>query len=184
MSHQHIAPSTAHAAPSTSHPARRRYNIRVTRKLFFALTLIVATAAIALQAQAQRNAGPSVDVFKSATCGCCAKWVDHMRHAGFTVHVTDLEEADLQKIKARYGVPASAQSCHTARVGGFTVEGHVPATEVKRLLKEKPAVVGLAVPGMPLGSPGMEVAGMKPQPYNVLTFDKNGSMTVYSVQKP
>jgi hypothetical protein len=107
-----------------------------------------------------------------------------MRNAGFTVHVTDLGEADLQKIKARYGVPASAHSCHTARVEGFTVEGHVPPSEVKRLLKEKPGVVGIAVPGMPLGSPGMEVSGVKPQPYEVLTFDKNGSTKVYSVQKP
>jgi hypothetical protein len=135
--------------------------------------------------RAQQNAGSSVDVFKSPTCGCCAKWVDHMRDAGFTVHVSDLPEAELQKIKARYGVPASAHSCHTARVGSFTVEGHVPAAEVKRLLKEKPkAVVGLAVPGMPLGSPGMEVSGMRAHPYQVLTFDKQGTTTVYSVQKP
>ena len=107
-----------------------------------------------------------------------------MRKAGFTVHVTDLEEAELQKIKARWGVPESAKSCHTARVQGFTVEGHVPPAEVKRLLKEKPAVLGLAVPGMPLGSPGMEVSGVKPQPYSVLTFDKQGKTQVYSVQKP
>ena len=169
---------TAHRGPHTA------YNIRVTRKLILALTLVAATVLATLHAQTQRNAGPSVDVFKSATCGCCAKWVDHMRNAGFTVHVTDLEEAELQKIKTRYGVPAAAQSCHTARVEGFTVEGHVPPAEVKRLLKEKPAVVGLAVPGMPLGSPGMEVSGVKPQPYNVLTFEKNGHTKVYSVQKP
>ncbi|HEY0875994.1 MAG TPA: DUF411 domain-containing protein [Vicinamibacterales bacterium] len=156
----------------------------MTRKLFLALTLFVATAAVAIHAQAQKTAAPSVDVFKSPTCGCCAKWVDHMRDAGFTVHVTDLGEADLQKIKARYGVPASAQSCHTARVEGFTIEGHVPASEVKRLLKEKPGVVGIAVPGMPLGSPGMEVSGVTPQPYEVLTFDKSGKTARYSVQKP
>lgn len=134
--------------------------------------------------RAQPNAGPSVDVFKSATCGCCAKWVDHMRAAGFTMHVSDLPEAELRKIKARYGVPASAHSCHTARVGSFTIEGHVPAAEVKRLLKEKLEVVGLAVPGMPLGSPGMEVSGVRAQPYEVLTFDKQGTTKVYSVQKP
>jgi hypothetical protein len=134
-------------------------------------------------AQAQK-AQTSVDVFKSATCGCCSKWVDHMRKAGFTVHVTDLDDAELQKIKARYGVPESAKSCHTARVGGFTVEGHVPPSEVKRLLAEKPNGVGIAVPGMPLGSPGMEVSGMKPLPYNVLSFDKQGKTQVYSVQKP
>ena len=156
----------------------------MTRKLFVALAVVVAAAVPVVQGQTQRTAGPSVDVFKSATCGCCAKWVEHMRNAGFTVHVSDLAEPELQKIKARYGVPASARSCHTARVEGFTVEGHVPAAEVKRLLKEKPAVMGIAVPGMPLGSPGMEVSGVKAHPYNVLTFDKQGATTVYSVQKP
>lgn len=154
----------------------------MTRKLFVALAVVLAVPS--LYAQAQRQAAPSVDVFKSATCGCCSKWVDHMRKAGFTVHVTDLAEPELQKIKARYNVPASARSCHTAQVDGFTIEGHVPASEVKRLLKDKPKVLGLAVPGMPLGSPGMEVSGMKPHPYNVLTFDKDGKATVYSVQKP
>ena len=107
-----------------------------------------------------------------------------MRAAGFTVHVTDLSEPELQKIKARYGVPASAQSCHTARVNGFTVEGHVPASEVKRLLKEKPQVVGLAVPGMPIGSPGMEASGVTAQPYQVLTIDKAGATKVFSTIKP
>ena len=147
--------------------------------------MVVAAAVAVVQGQAQRTAGPSVDVFKSATCGCCAKWVEHMRNAGFTVHVSDLAEPELQKIKARYGVPASARSCHTARVEGFTVEGHVPLEDVARLLRDKPAdIKGIAVPGMPLGSPGMEVSGVKAHPYNVLTFDKQGATTVYSVQKP
>lgn len=147
--------------------------------------VLVGLGAAGLWAQAQRAAAaPSVDVFKSATCGCCAKWVDHMKQAGFTVHVTDLPEPELQKIKDRYGVPASARSCHTARVNGFTVEGHVPAPEVKRLLEEKPQVAGLAVPGMPLGSPGMEVSGVTPQPYQVLTFDKAGATKVFATIKP
>lgn len=134
--------------------------------------------------RAQQTVAPSVDVFKSATCGCCGKWVEHMRKAGFTVHVTDLSESELKQIKARYGVPESARSCHTARVGGFTVEGHAPADVVKRLLKEKPRVEGIAVPGMPIGSPGMESAGVQPQPYQVLTFDKQGATKVFSTQKP
>ena len=147
--------------------------------------MLVVTLGVAIWAQGQRaSAGPSLDVFKSATCGCCGKWVDHMRKAGFTVHITDLSEPELQKIKDRYGVPASGRSCHTTRVEGFTVEGHVPASEVQRLLKEKPRVAGLTVPGMPLGSPGMEVSGMKPHPYQVLTFDKSGATQVYSIQKP
>ena len=168
----------------------------MNKKLFALVFAIVALGATGLSyasghwagdwfAQEQRTgASTSVDVFKSATCGCCAKWVDHMREAGFTVHVTDLQEPELQKIKDRYGVPATARSCHTARVGNFTVEGHVPASEVKRLLKEKPQVVGITVPGMPLGSPGMEVSGVTPQPYQVLSFDKAGKTQVYSVQKP
>jgi hypothetical protein len=156
----------------------------VKQKLLVVLTAALVGFGSQLFAQARQQAQTSVDVFKSATCGCCAKWVDHMRKAGFTVHVTDLDEAELQKIKARYGVPESAKSCHTARVAGFTVEGHVPASEVKRLLSQKPQVAGLAVPGMPLGSPGMEVSGMKPHPYNVLSFDKQGKTQVYSVQKP
>ena len=155
----------------------------MTKKLLISL-LALALTGPTLTAQGKRAAGPSVDVFKSATCGCCSKWVDHMRNAGFTVHVTDLEEPELQKIKTRYGVPEAGRSCHTARVDGFTVEGHVPPAEVKRLLKERPKVSGLTVPGMPLGSPGMEVSGIKPHPYNVLTFDAQGKTTVYSVQKP
>jgi hypothetical protein len=157
----------------------------VNKKLFALVLALFAIGAAGAWVQAQRGgSGPSVDVFKSATCGCCAKWVDHMREAGFTVHVTDLQEPELQKIKDRYGVPATARSCHTARVDGFTVEGHVPASEVKRLLKEKPAVAGVTVPGMPLGSPGMEVSGMTPQPYQVLSFNKAGKTEVYAVIKP
>lgn len=159
--------------------------VRVTRKVLLLAAVLAAFALPSLMtAQADRAPAPSMDVFKSATCGCCAKWVDHMRQAGFTVHVTDLPEPELQKIKTRYGLPESARSCHTARVGGYTIEGHVPASDVKRLLDEKPKVSGLAVPGMPLGSPGMEVSGMKPHPYQVLTFDPAGKTTVFSVQKP
>ena len=155
------------------------------RKLFVTVAVLLAAGISVLVAQTtKREAGPSVDVFKAATCGCCGKWVEHMRKAGFTVHVTDLEEPELQKIKGRYEVPTAARSCHTARVGGFTVEGHVPPAEVKRMLAEKPEVLGIAVPGMPLGSPGMEVSGVKPQPYEVVTFDKQGATKVYSVQKP
>jgi len=159
----------------------------VNRKLLALVAAVVALGAAGLWAQAQRSAtasAVSVDVFKSATCGCCAKWVDHMKAAGFTVHVTDLQEPELQSIKDRYGVQPNMRSCHTARVNGFTVEGHVPASEVKRLLNEKPDVVGITVPGMPLGSPGMEVSGVTPQPYKVYSFDKSGASRVYSTQKP
>ena len=146
---------------------------------------VLLTAGVSiLVAQPKKESGPSVDVFKSATCGCCGKWVEHMRKAGFTVNVTDLAEPELQKIKDKHGVPTKARSCHTARVDVFTVEGHVPPPEVKRMLAEKPKVLGIAVPGMPLGSPGMEVSGVTPQPYEVVSFDKQGATRTYSVQKP
>ena len=148
------------------------------------MLLLSALVSIGPAGAQQPPKGPSVEVFKSPTCGCCAKWVEHMERAGFTVRVQDHPEAELQQMKRKLGVPDSAKSCHTARVGGYVVEGHTPASEVKRLLSERPAVVGLAVPGMPLGSPGMEVSGVKPQPYDVLSFDKQGKTTVFSTIKP
>jgi hypothetical protein len=119
----------------------------------------------------------TVEVFKTPTCGCCALWVKHLQDNGFTARVTDMD--DLSAIKKKHGVPAKATSCHTAIVGGYVIEGHVPATDVKRLLKEKPAVAGLAVAGMPVGSPGMEF-GNTVQAYNVLAFDKAGQLKVFS----
>jgi hypothetical protein len=126
---------------------------------------------------AQRSARPTVEVFKSPTCGCCAMWVKHLEANGFATKVTDVD--DMTQVKAKYGVPGRLQSCHTGVVNGYVLEGHVPAADVQRLLKERPAVVGVAVPGMPVGSPGMEV-GNTVQPYNVMTFDKQGQSTVFA----
>lgn len=119
-----------------------------------------------------------VDVYRSPSCGCCLLWVEHLRGAGFKVNVHDT--ADMQAVKQRLGVPESKQSCHTASVGGYFVEGHVPATDIRRLLKEKPDARGVAVPGMPLGSPGMEVPGRTVQPYAVELVGRDGSTRVYS----
>jgi hypothetical protein len=122
-----------------------------------------------------------VQVYKSATCGCCSVWVEHLRRSGFAPTSTNV--TDLDAVKTKHGVPVRGQSCHTALVGGYVIEGHVPAVEIHRLLMEKPAgVVGLAVPGMPIGSPGME--GPNARPYNVLAFDKQGRTTVFSTQRP
>jgi hypothetical protein len=132
----------------------------------------------AVAVMAQRPALPVVEVYKDPGCGCCSAWADHLKAAGFTVNVT--EKADLADFKTKHGVPTQARSCHTALVGGYVLEGHVPAADVQRLLKDKPAVVGIAVPGMPIGSPGMEVKGMKAAAYDVVTFDKQGATKVYA----
>ena len=108
------------------------------------------------------------------------EWVTHLRRHGFRVRTEDL--TDLQPIKTRHGVPAELQSCHTALVAGYVVEGHVPADLVERLLRERPRVAGLAVPGMPVGSPGMEVPGMPADRYRVLTFDRSGKTEVFATR--
>ncbi len=119
---------------------------------------------------------PVVDVYKSESCGCCGKWVDHLRANGFSVRAHDVPDPAVYR--ARFGVPDALGSCHTARISGYAIEGHVPAREVKRLLAERPAALGLAVPGMPLGSPGMEAP--RREPYEVLLIDRLGRTTVYA----
>ena len=116
-------------------------------------------------------------VYKSPTCGCCGKWIDHMKAAGFQVKVVDLD--DLTEIKQASGVPMKLRTCHTGVVGNYAIEGHVPADVVKKLLAEKPAAAGIAVPGMPIGSPGMEVGSQKDS-YEVFLFDKTGKTTVFA----
>ncbi len=149
----------------------------MTKILACAVAALALSGTIYMTAQ-QKPAGPLVEVFKSPTCGCCGNWVEIMRKNGFAVHTTDLN--DMTQIKKSRGVPADVQSCHTAVVNGYVVEGHVPPADVHRLLKEKPAVAGIAVGGMPIGSPGMETPYVKAEPYNVMSFDKNGAMRVYA----
>lgn len=117
-----------------------------------------------------------ITVNKTPQCGCCKKWVDHLEDNGFEVTVVDLES--VEPVKQQHGVPAALGSCHTAVVEGYVVEGHVPADLIQRLLTERPKVKGLAVPGMPMGSPGME--GPRKTPYQVLTFDADGKTAVYA----
>jgi hypothetical protein len=125
-----------------------------------------------------RTVLPLVVVHKSATCSCCAAWVDHLRDAKFRVEIRN--EDHLDAIKSRVGVPPGKSSCHTAEVGGYFVEGHVPAADIKRLLAEKPHARGLVLPGMPLGSPGMEVPGGRTQPYTVELVGADGSTTTFA----
>lgn len=135
-------------------------------------------SAIPSSSPAAAAALPLVVVTKSPTCGCCHLWVEHMQKAGFEVEVHDVQDINLAK--ERVGVPYGKGSCHTAEVGGYFVEGHVPAEDVKRLLVEKPDAKGLAVPGMPAGSPGMELPDGRVQPYVVELVARDGSTSPFA----
>lgn len=130
-------------------------------------------------AGAAQAAGPQVEVWKTPTCGCCKDWVRHLEENGFGVKVHDVADTSAQR--AALGMPAELGSCHSARVEGYALEGHVPASEIKRLLKEKPKAVGLAVPGMPLGAPGMDGPAYRgaEHEYRVLLVDKSGKYRSY-----
>ena len=138
--------------------------------------LLALLAATVSWMPGHKNDLPLVTVYKSQWCGCCTQWVAHMRDNGFEVKVEAMN--DLSQIKARYSVTSELSSCHTAVVDGYVVEGHVPADLVSRMLRDRPDVVGLAVPGMPIGSPGME--GPNKEAYEVLTFDRAGATSVYA----
>ena len=133
---------------------------------------LAALAALPLAASAS---GPVIEVYKTATCGCCKQWIKHLEANGFTVKATDV--ASPGDYREKFGIPTEYGSCHTAQVQGYAVEGHVPAAEIKRLLAEKPNARGLAVPAMPMGSPGME--GPRKDPYDVLLVKDGGKATVY-----
>ena len=141
--------------------------------LLLSVTLLIGLAGCRSEAQT-----PTVTVYKSPTCGCCVLWADHMTASGFTVETVDV--ASMDDVKARLGVPNTLASCHTAVVGDYVVEGHVPAEDVERLLAEQPDATGLAVPGMPIGSPGMEVEGRPADSYDVFLFTRDGRASVFS----
>lgn len=123
------------------------------------------------------GAEPEMTVYKSPTCGCCGKWITHMEENGFKVNAIDV--LDMNIVKEKYGIDRKLASCHTAVVDGYFVEGHVPSADVKRLLSEKPDVLGLTVPGMPVGSPGMEMGG-RVDHYSVIAIDKEGNAGVFN----
>jgi hypothetical protein len=139
----------------------------------FALTTGIAAIAVV---RSRADEGQIITVHKHPKCGCCLGWVSHLQEAGFTVKTG--KTTDLDAVKKRLGVPADLVSCHTAQVGGYVLEGHVPAVALQRLLSEKPNAVGLAVPGMPVGSPGME--GGKPEKFDVVLFGPNVRRTYMS----
>ena len=133
----------------------------------------------AQQKPAPAGAQPKVTVYKSPSCGCCSAWAEHLRAQGFQVEAQNVSDAQLNAVAIQGSVADDLRSCHTAKVGGYTVEGHVPAADIHRMLKEKPAIAGIAVPGMPMGSPGMEQGGRK-EPFDTVAFTKDGKTTVYA----
>jgi hypothetical protein len=122
------------------------------------------------------QAGTAVTMYKQVGCGCCSIWAEHLRKAGFKV--SSMEMPDLDRVKTTYGVPRQVQTCHTALIDGYVVEGHVPLDAIQKLLKERPKVAGIGVAGMPIGSPGME-NGSRKDPYDVVAFDRDGKTSVY-----
>ena len=145
-------------------------------------TATVLTASLGLSVAAQQksaSAASAVVVYKSPTCGCCSNWIAHLKANGFQVEAHDVGDAELRAVGKSAGLADNLASCHTAKVGGYIVEGHVPAADIQRLLKEKPAIAGIAAPGMPMGSPGMEQGGRK-EAYDVIAFTKDGKTTVFA----
>lgn len=129
--------------------------------------------------EASGDSAKAITVYKSPTCGCCSKWEEHLTKAGF--QVTSKPTENMTEIRKQYNVPEKMQSCHTAVIGGYVIEGHVPADDVKKLLETRPAgVAGLAAPGMPPKSPGMQPEGEKPSGYDVLSFDRQGNSKVFA----
>jgi hypothetical protein len=139
-----------------------------------ALTLLPGS----LAARAGSADLPLMTIYKSETCLCCEKWVDHVKAAGFKTSVHNRDP--VEPLKDELAIPRHVRSCHTAQVGGYLIEGHVPAADIKRLLKEKPKLMGLAVPGMPVGTPGMDQPGIPAEPYHVVAFQKVGTTSVYA----
>lgn len=149
---------------------------KIALVLAAALTGAAAIGGVVLLAGAPAVAAPTVEVWKSRSCGCCAGWITHMQTAGFTVKVHETES--LEPIKSANGVPKALESCHTSRVDGYVIEGHVPANDIKRLLAERPHARGLAAPGMPQDAPGMDMKTGKP--YDVVLFSETGHPTLYA----
>jgi hypothetical protein len=148
------------------------------RKTMTVTVVLLSLAVSAGHGQTPTAPKTKVQLYKTPTCGCCAKWGQHLERAGFEVTTTDMPQAELGAFKTSKGIPEPVRSCHTALIGNYVVEGHVPVDVVQKLLKEKPKTVGIAVPGMPAGSPGME--SPNPVPYDVLTFDSAGTTAVFA----
>ena len=168
-------------ADSPIPPTPRAFFLAAAQLGLASFATVIGTRALGAQPAPKRVAAgtvlPPMTVYKDPNCGCCTEWVSHVRKAGFVVTVRDT--ADMSSVKASFGVPSALESCHTARVGAYAIEGHVPADLIQKLLREQPVARGLAVPGMPQGSPGMEQGAPK-DAYEVLLFDKAGKTRVFA----
>lgn len=149
------------------------------KNYFFALVLLVNSGFVFSETNAKDEAVEIV-VHRSPTCGCCGKWVDHLKQNNFKVQ--EIVTEDVQTVKDKYGVTKEMASCHTAVVGDYVVEGHVPASDIRTMLKNKPEITGIAVPGMPKGTPGMEMDGSK-DAYQVISFNKKNQYQVFNSYK-
>lgn len=138
-----------------------------------------AVCSFALPLHAAADNSPGIEVWKSATCECCGNWVKHLEANGFAVKANATEPSALERLKAQVGIGSKLASCHTAKIDSYIIEGHVPAADIKRLVSERPEAIGLTVPGMPVGSPGME-QGSESEPYDVLLLHKDGTTEVYA----
>ncbi len=161
-------------APLPGHFRRRQF-----LKLGGAVAVASAAGALPLRGAYADTAGSPFVVHKTPTCGCCGLWVEHLQNAGFDVEVHDHDVQALDDIKRALGIPRDLWSCHTGVADGYVVEGHIPAADVQRLLSERPDGIGIAVPGMPIGSPGMEV-GDRRDPYDVILFGDDNLRRVFS----
>jgi len=150
--------------------------MKIWETISLSISAMVLTGALSMQVSLADSDLPVINLFKSPTCGCCAKWAERATEAGFTVKITDTK--DLSRVKKLASVPVRLHACHTASVGGYIVEGHVPLGDVKKLLQTQPKIRGIAVPGMPAGSPGMEY-GNERQAFKVVTFGGTGPETVF-----
>jgi hypothetical protein len=154
---------------------RTKNKLKLTRRNFGLGLLGLASSVRAAIASTPERV---VTVYKTATCSCCKAWVDHIAKSGFKAKVIELD--DLTEVKRRLGVPAAHESCHTALVDGYFIEGHVPAGDILRLVEGRPNARGLAVPGMPVGSPGMDIKGAKAERFQTLLIAKDGSASVFA----
>lgn len=146
---------------------------------FAASVIAVAGLGVAYAQIKPVSARPTAVVYKTATCGCCSLWVEHLKAGGFQVETKDVSATEVRAVSKAAGLGEAGTSCHTSKIGNYVVEGHVPASDIQKMLKEKPAIAGIAAPGMPMGSPGMEQGGAK-EAYDVIAFTKDGKTSVFA----